>query len=78
MVAKSPCLTYTELHLHGTGPNQLDEGMRVCLNKTGEGGHMECPYLTYQTEILKIFKQYEYVVLCCVLCENEYKQSFNV
>ena len=43
--------------------------------KQGEGAHMEHPYPTYQTEI---FKEYEYVVLCCVLCENEYKQLFNV
>ena len=49
---------------------------------------MEHPYLIHQTETFKIFKEYEYVVLQCVLCEhvvlhdvlckNEYKLSFNI
>ena len=43
---------------------------------------MEHPYLTHQTEIFKIFMLFydvhKYVVLHWVLCENEYKWSFNV
>ena len=36
---------------------------------------MEHPYPTHQTEISK---EYEYVVLHHMLCEHEYKQSFNI
>ena len=34
---------------------------------------MEHPYLTHQN-----WNEYEYVVLHCMLCENEYKWLFNI
>ena len=68
MVGNLPQLTYTELHLHGTGPNQLDKGMRACLNKTGRepiwNTLTQLTKLKFQ-KILNSMNMLFYIV-CCV------------
>ena len=60
--------------------HQWDGGLTAWLNKTG-GSAMEHPYLTHQIETFDIthfrYVIYECIVLHCMLCENEYKWSFN-